>query len=189
MNALAMMGGTSATIGAWPGVYRGSALYGDSALMICDVSAIPDTVSEATPARVIELLSVTGWALRIEFDTEPPLWLLRLVERAKALLELPEGWNGHAAAAVPIQAATTMLMMTVQTLTEASPSPTITPLSDGGIQLEWHEPDMEIEVVIDAQGLAHVWYDDSREGVEDEFTESGDFPRFHELAAELTRRV
>jgi hypothetical protein len=165
-------------------------LWSDVALIrpARDARRFLDTVSEPAPARTVDLRSVTGEIVRITVFEEPLGWFWRLVENAKVLLALPPGWNSHAAAAVPARSIVTLLNM-LEGLTDATPFPSITPLSSGGIQVEWHESDIEVEAVIDETGEASIWYDDSRAGVQDEFTERESFPRFRELVAELTRRT
>lgn len=145
-------------------------------------------VSDDAPSRSVTLQSVTGYKLRLDvFEEEPPAWFWRLVADANALLKLAPGWNSHNAAPVPPDAAATVLDIVVRALFNGAPYPHITPLSSGGLQIEWHEPDLEIEVAVDRGGVVTVWCNDSQDGTETEFTEDKGAPRLLDLVDRLTR--
>lgn len=145
-------------------------------------------VSDDAPSRSVTLQSVTGYKLRLDvFEEEPPPWFWRLVAESNVLLQLPAGWNSHNAAPVPPDAAATALDIVVRALLMGAPYPHITPLSSGGLQIEWHEPDIEIEVAVDGEGIVTVWYDDSQVGTEAEFTDEQGAPRLLELVGRLSR--
>jgi hypothetical protein len=111
----------------------------------------------------------------------------RLVEETSALLRLPPGWNSHNAAPVPPDAAVTALDIVVQTLFLGAPYPHITPLSSGGLQIEWHEPGIEIEASVDREGIVTVWCHDSQDGTEAEFVDDEDAPHLLDLVGQLVR--
>ena len=147
-------------------------------------------VSDDSPSRSVTLQSVTGYKLRLDvFEEEPPTWFWRLVAEANTLLQLPPGWNSHNAAPVPPDAAATALDIVVRALLDGAPYPQITPLSSGGLQIEWHEPDMEIEVSVDRQGGITVWCNDSQSGTEVEFTDEQGSPRLLDLVGRLARQA
>jgi hypothetical protein len=139
--------------------------------------------------RIVELRPADGGRLRIEIEGEPPAWFWVLLEQVKSLLALAPGWNSHAAAVVPGRAAATLIEIVGATFDDDTPAPFVTPLASGGLQMEWHEPDLEVEVAIDSTGAAHVWYEDARGSEEGEFTEREHFPRLGLIVAELTRRA
>ena len=151
-------------------------------------SASHAVVSEEAPSRSVTLQSVTGYKLRLDvFEDEPPAWFWRLVADANALLQLPPGWNSHYAAPVPPDAAATALDIVVRTLLKGAPYPHITPLSSGGLQIEWHESDAEIEAAVDREGVVTVWCKDSQNGTEAEFTDEQGAPRLLDLVGKLVR--
>jgi hypothetical protein len=145
-------------------------------------------LSDDSPSRSVTLQSVTGYKLRLDvFEEEPPTWFWRLVADANALLRLPQGWNSHNAAPVPPDAAATALDIVVRALLTGAPYPHITPLSSGGLQIEWHEPQFEIEATVDREGVVTVWSNDSRSGNDVEFTDEQGAPRLLDLIGKLTR--
>ena len=146
-------------------------------------------VSEDSPSRSVTLQSVAGYNLRLDiFEEELPTWFWRLVADANSLLQLPPGWNSHNAAPVPPDAAATGLDIVVRALLRGAPYPHITPLSSGGLQIEWHEPSIDIEVTVDREGIVTVWCNDTQTGVETEFTDAVGAPRFLELVGKLVRQ-
>src|SRR5687767_5210103 len=114
MSPLALTGSTSTTMDLWPGI------YGSSALMFYDVPTVPDTVTEETPTLTVELRAAVGGRMHIEIFGEPPTWYLELIDKVRALLELPPGWNSHAAAPVPLEAARTLLIMAEESFEDAT---------------------------------------------------------------------
>jgi hypothetical protein len=69
---------------------------------------------------------------------------LPIITRIEDLRALKDGWDGHGGKA-PTRAALGAIhlwMMDAQ----------IVPLSNGGIQIEWHRDGLDIEVEIDADG-------------------------------------
>ena len=147
-------------------------------------------VSDDSPSRSVTLPSVTGYKLRLDiFEEEPPTWFWRLVADANALLQLPTGWNAHNAAPVPPDAAATALDIVVRALLKGAPYPHITPLSSGGLQIEWHQPDIEIEVAVDHEGVVTVWCNDFQTGIEEELTDEHGAPRLLDLVGRLIRQA
>ena len=113
------------------------------------------------------------------------MWLARLVADTDSLLRLPPDWNSHHAAPVPPDAAATALDIVVRALLEGAPYPHITPLSSGGLQIEWHEADLEIEVTVDREGVVTVWCNDAQAGTDTEFTDQRGSPRLLAILSRL----
>lgn len=69
-------------------------------------------------------------------------------ERLKELLRLPDGWDGYGAPPIrPEIAALATVLLT---------PPSIVPMSDGGIQLEWHIYSIDFEMSIYADGTVET---------------------------------
>lgn len=90
-----------------------------------------------------------GWLPRVvSFRLTSPAapWLRESVARVQRLTALRPGWDSYEA--VPVRASTAT--MAVQFLLdhayrELAP-PAVVPLSDGGIQLEWHRGGLDLEI-------------------------------------------
>jgi len=66
-----------------------------------------------------------------------------------SLRKLPHGWNSYNAAPIT-EAAITSAERLIDMLRTSLPA--IVPRSCGGIQIEWHEQGMNVEIEIDADG-------------------------------------
>lgn len=75
--------------------------------------------------------------------TAPQLQHLR--ESAAELLALPPGWDSYQARPIDSFAVQRALRF-CQWLSDDAPAPTIVPLSNGGVQLEWHTKEMDEEM-------------------------------------------
>src|ERR1035441_901027 len=68
------------------------------------------------------------------------------------LLNLPAGWNSYAAKPIAPQNALEAIRLLADFVGTDTPQPEFVPRVQGGIQLEWHTPVVDIEVYIDAPG-------------------------------------
>lgn len=90
------------------------------------------------------------------------------MEKARELWSLPEGWNSHGAAVIqdePIQRALSFLF---RVMVASSPEPSMVPLSDGGVQLEWHTRGFDFELAFRSDGSLDVLYEEQGQEVENE---------------------
>ena len=99
-------------------------------------------------------------AIAFESAHQVPEWLDRTVARLNELGVMHHGWDG-AGARPPTQtagvAALRAVMEIMSALDDAAPVPAIVPMFDGGIQLEWHSHDLDIEITVQPDGNRHVW--------------------------------
>jgi len=75
-------------------------------------------------------------------------WFLNTIREMLLLTQLKTGWDGEDAKPVSIDSLEVATKLLDNVVTKNTPSPYIFPLSEGGIQFEWHteEIDLEIEV-------------------------------------------
>lgn len=78
-------------------------------------------------------------------------WLRPTTVRLTELMTLRPGWDGGSAKAVELDTVVTTLMVLSRVASATSPAPWIVPLASGGVQLEWHEPDLTIEIALDPE--------------------------------------
>jgi len=103
-------------------------------------------------------------AIQVKWQPKPPLrWVDpwdRLVESVALELirvqQLPSGWDGRRAIPIAVEAIRGTVEILGRILDVDSEPPQIFPLPTGGIQLEWLAAGDEIEIEIDASGVAHV---------------------------------
>ena len=104
---------------------------------------------DAIPRRIT--LSVPGQA-----SWERP-WFVEYVEaQLNALLQLAEGWDARRGQPVELAAVRGSVAVLAALMDETSAPPQVFPLSDGGLQIEWHIGGNDIEIEVDCDGEVHV---------------------------------
>ncbi len=73
-----------------------------------------------------------------KWDVETQLQLLRLTK-------LPVGWDGYNSVPVKQEVAYFARAVLYQVMTDQIPTPTIVPISGGGVQIEWYVGDVDVE--------------------------------------------
>ena len=100
--------------------------------------------------RARRIANKTKSTARDDRINRPP-WFGSVVERLGRFLSLGENWNGYGENAITAQA----VVRTMNLLTRVAmdgPEPAVVPMSDGGIQIEWHYGGTEIEVEVPSDG-------------------------------------
>lgn len=104
-----------------------------------------------------------------------PNWLPDILNRLVGLVRLPRGWDGHDGQPVKIDVASFAIQFILETSEPNISAPQIVPLSYGGIQLEWHEHGIDLEIEIQAPNKTFVSFKDHRTGEEFESEFSTDY--------------
>lgn len=110
------------------------------------------------------------------------------------LFALPSGWDGYTADEVTIEAVREMVGVLFVAVGKTTVPPQFFPLSDGGLQAEWHIDGNDIEIEVDGAGSAYVLATRSAgETVADaEIRANADDPHLQDVAAflnELSERA
>lgn len=95
-----------------------------------------------------------------------PAWMATVVARLETLLALPEGWDGYNAKTPEIWHALEAFGFLERVMTETTARPSIVPLTDGGIQIEWHRGDLDIEATFTAGADRGLYLADLSTGAE-----------------------
>jgi len=75
-----------------------------------------------------------------------------------------EGWDGRSGKEITDAALTHALNVMQDVMDVQAPAPAVVPVNDGGLQLEWQYPMLQIEIYIDSHGGATAWVaEDGRE--------------------------
>lgn len=106
-------------------------------------------------------------------------WASEVENGLEVALGLPEGWDGYDAKRIAEDAAFFALDLLDTILPDGAPAPAVVPTSGGGVQLEWHEPNWQLEVEIVSPGHVLVLGDSRPPGrlVPIESEMRGDFDR------------
>jgi hypothetical protein len=79
-----------------------------------------------------------------------------------ALLRLPQNWNSYGAGPIQSAAVAAALRFLGQTMHPETPAPAVVPTSQGGVQLEWHAGEIDLEVRVSPSGEINVVYEDAQ---------------------------
>jgi hypothetical protein len=72
-------------------------------------------------------------------------------------------------------------------LDSGTPKPSVVPTSRGGIQLEWHRAGVDLEIEIESPDRVNVFFEDDREGTEEEITLTDDLQPLKRLLERLEK--
>jgi hypothetical protein len=137
-----------------------------------------DTTTLAPPIRINRTPDVTAFG-------QSSNWMPRAEERLGELARLPLGWDGHSGRPLsPLIADYAFQLLEKLMLRPGVPLPSITPLSYGGLMLEWHRRGWDVEIEVDAPASHHVFTRELATGTEVEFTLSG---RLGRLQGEIAK--
>ena len=93
-----------------------------------------------------------------------PRWEAQTAERLRRLMELPPGWDSYGASPVDGSIVGYTQQILSRVMDEATPLPQIVPTSTGGIQLEWHQQGIDLEVEVTGPYRCRVSFEDFRCG-------------------------
>ena len=88
-------------------------------------------------------------------------WLSCVMDQLGHLLSLEENWDSYGAKRVSFHSAVAMLNLIPSIAAAESPVPTLVPTNVGGIQLEWHENNIDLEIEIGPRGKPQVYVFDA----------------------------
>jgi hypothetical protein len=104
--------------------------------------------------------------------TLPP-WINPLIEQFSRVLAVKTDFDGASARPITADALASTLTLLEETMAWDTVAPQIVPVSDGGLQLEWHCAGVDLEVYVDSDGRVSAWCrEGSREWEEDFYPRS-----------------
>ena len=126
------------------------------------------TYAQALPALTTSLFRPkwgSGVSNAVAFSTashplEPafPAWLQPTIKSFLDLLQLPQNWDDYGASQIHEQIVQQALLLLVEVMDNDAPPPSVVPLSDGGVQVEWHRHGRNLEIEFPAAGEAPGFY-------------------------------
>src|SRR5918998_238559 len=98
---------------------------------------------------------------------QTPGWLPEAGRQIDDLLALAPGWDSYSARQITGDAGSRAFALLEEQTQHETPRPSIVPMARGGIQLEWHLRNLNIEITVPPQGSpVEVWYEDLCDGSE-----------------------
>lgn len=125
--------------------------------------SVPAITMEASQLFAIPF----GHVAHLEFENQPPSWLLPLILKVCELGNLAADWNSYGAKPVDVETAASSIMLLASVLTDRDPVPSVVPTSRGGVMLEWHIGGVDLEIDVRSPSLVHVAM--NADGHEEEF--------------------
>ncbi|MGH8581947.1 MAG: hypothetical protein ACREWG_03990 [Gammaproteobacteria bacterium] len=120
----------------------------------------PAAISLLEPRRVNKRLRIGNHVIEIYFDASGglPSWVKPVLQSLDDRWGGAPGWDSYDAEPTKIQHVVRLLNHLSELLRDSSTPPIITPLSDGGVQAEWHRNNEDLEIVLPAGESARYFY-------------------------------
>ncbi len=104
--------------------------------------------------------SMTRTSLYVDCPFSMPVWIEPIVKQLGGLLSLQPNWDNDRAGAVKQSAIQNALDGLFAFMGDQSPIPQLTPTRDGGIQLDWHECGVDLEMAFEADSEGYAVFSD-----------------------------
>jgi hypothetical protein len=92
------------------------------------------------------------------FDGGLPPWAGPVLQSLSDRWGVKPGWDSYQAKPTNPQLVVKLLNVLSDLMPDSSPPPQITPLSDGGVQAEWHTDEQDFEIVVPADDEPTYYY-------------------------------
>lgn len=115
-----------------------------------------------------------------------PTWARTLEDRLSKLLYLRPDWDSYGAQPIQAKAADQAVTLLLGVMNDRSPTPSVVPTSAGGVQLEWHVQEIDLEIEINPAGNVTAFSRDGRSGIEWEDLLPNALPRLRESISRLS---
>jgi hypothetical protein len=97
------------------------------------------------------------------YDTPERKWEVEVVQALVRLAKMPAGWDSYNAPPIRRDAGHFALEILHAVMHARTPVPQVVPTAVGGVQLEWHEKGIDLELHITAPYQWELWFHDLQE--------------------------
>ena len=115
-------------------------------------------------------------------------WQVEVLTPLLRFVHNPVGWDSYQGQPLRWDAGLFALSVLNTVMRQRTPIPHVVPSAAGGVQLEWHEKDIDLELHITAPYEVELWYEDHRTGQRLATDLSNDLSALATPIAELTSR-
>jgi hypothetical protein len=143
-----------------------------------------DVVTTTTSRRLTDFPNFSR-----HFDAPERKWEREVLKRLASYTRLEQGWDSYQAQPVSMDTAFFAMLILESIMMSRTPVPQVVPTAMGGVQLEWHENDVDLEIHVAAPYHCELIFEDHRnpdQSFETEF--SGDFSPLKKPIQVLTSR-
>ena len=106
--------------------------------------------ADFSPAPMADIGATSSTVTPLDFRRRNPPWQSDVVNSLCRFLELPVGWDGYNGRPLRHDTGMFTLQLLSNVLLASTPTPHIVPISDGGVQVEWHQNQLDVELYISA---------------------------------------
>ena len=131
----------------------------------------------------------TPHSAAVEGAGNEPAWIEPTVLRLAELLGLPEGWDSYRAKAIQGRVVSAALHLLESAALPYIPAPIVVPTADGGIQFEWHDLGLDIELEVHPAEAPQLFFRDRRSGEEWDQQLEADLGPLSKVLATVAERV
>ncbi len=97
-----------------------------------------------------------------------PSWVEPTISAYSGIQSLNDNWDSYGGKKISHDIIRLSLSILAQIMESASPAPSVVPLADGGLQLEWHRKQQDLEIVFPVDESAKFYYTNKARRSEDE---------------------
>lgn len=116
-------------------------------------------------------------------------WVAEVMAKMKELVRLPANWDSYGAKPIKPDCLQYAVREVLQACMHgATPAPSVVPTNTGGVMLEWHRGNIDLEVRVENPGEATIYYADADAHEEKEFVLDLSVDRLANLLWKLTQR-
>ena len=120
---------------------------------------------------------------------QPPTWVEPTMKSFGELLELDADWDSHGGNRIDPNCVKAALELAWTVMREDSPSPSVVPTSRGGVQLEWHTGEVDLEIEFVSPTRVYGYFEDHRERTAWELDLTSDLGPLIKAIATLSRQL
>ena len=113
-----------------------------------------------------------------------PNWFGPTFESFARIMQLPPNWDSYGAEPIRGSVIERAVEALSRVMEDNSPPPSIVPLSDGGLQMEWHLRDQDVEIVITTDEPPSYYYR-NQDGSAEEVLSSSEYAHLRSIIQEL----
>jgi len=159
----------------------------DNALRRQDLEGYDSLPATATTTARVGTDFPNFWG---QFEAQPQRkWQVEVVNQLVKFAKLPKGWDSYNAERFRSDAGMFALEVLEKVMRPRTPVPQIVPTASGGVQLEWHQKGIDLEINIVGPYNCELWYRDHQSGAEPLALEfSSDFSPLNIPITQLTNR-
>jgi hypothetical protein len=123
--------------------------------------------------------------LKLAPGTQLPSWISPVIASLAERWGAQPGWDSYDAKPTQMQHVLRLLNHLSAAMLDNSSSPVLVPLSDGGIQAEWHRHDASLEIVVPSDEPTRYYYYNAATEEEEEDDFESNRERVQKLIAEF----